>query len=77
MTLNEAAAILLADAEAGETVYVAVLRDPESWQVVTNCPHRHRTRTAAQRCADGWLRKAITQPDADGWRAYAAESVQP
>jgi hypothetical protein len=53
---------LIADAEATEVVYVAVLRDPETWTPVTQCGHVHRTRDAAERCADTWLRRALAEP---------------
>lgn len=39
------------DAEPGTDFYYAVIRDG-SWKVIANCTHRHRTRDAAQRCAD-------------------------
>jgi hypothetical protein len=39
------------DAEASDKCYIAVLRDRQ-WRIVANCLHQHRTREAAEKCAE-------------------------
>ena len=41
-------------ADPGPSFYYATVRDEHNL-IVAHCPHRHRTREAAEKCAEFWL----------------------
>jgi hypothetical protein len=46
-------------ADAGPSFYYATIRDEQNL-IVAHCPHRHRTREAAEKCAEFWLSRVFT-----------------